>query len=63
MQQLQSAVTEQRTIWKSIRLIITLDSLYDNFEMILAPLLYSGDKNLEEIQKIITLSKVANLAK
>ena len=44
-------------------LIIALDSLHDNFEMITALLLYSGNKNLEEIQQIVISTKVTNLAK
>ena len=47
---LQSAVSEHRTIWVSINLIVALNSLYDNFEMINATLFHLNDKNLEEIQ-------------
>ena len=43
--------------------MIALDSLYDNFEMTTASLLYSDNKNLEEIQEIVKSSKVANLVK
>ena len=49
VQRLQSAVTNQRTIWESITLVVALDSLHDDFEMTTAPLLHSGDKDLEEI--------------
>lgn len=63
MQRLQSAVTEHRTIWDSITLVVALDSLHDDFEMTTTPLLHSGDKDLEEIQQIVTSTKGANLAK
>ena len=63
VQRLQAAVTEHRTIWDSITLVVALDSLHDDFEMTTAPLLYSGDKDLEEIQLIVTSTKAANLAK
>ena len=63
VQQLQSAVTEQRTIWESITLVVAFDLLHDNFEMTTASLLHSSDKNLEEIQQIVTWTKAANLAK
>ena len=63
MQRLQSAVTEQRTIWESITLVVALDSLLNDFEKTTTPLLYSGDKNLEEIQQIVTSTKAANRAK
>lgn len=63
MQRLQSAVTEQRRIWENITLVVVLDSLHDNFEMTTALLFHSGDKNLEEIQQIVTSTETANLAK
>lgn len=63
VQRLQSAVTKQRTIWDSITLVVALDSLHDDFEMTTAPLLHSGDKDLEEIQQIVTSTEAANLAK
>ena len=62
MQQLQSAMTEQRTIWGSITLVVALDSLHDNFEMTTTLLLHSGNKDLEEIQQIVTSTEAANLA-
>ena len=63
VQRLQSALTEQRTIWESITLVVAFDSLHDNFEMTTASLLYSGDKDLEEIQQIVASTEAANLAK
>ena len=63
VQRLQSAVTEHRRIWDSITLVVALDSLHDDFEMTTAPLLHSGDKNLEEIQQIVTSTEAANMAK
>lgn len=63
VQRLQGAVTEHRIIWDSITLVGALDSLHDDFEMTTAPLLHSGDKDLEEIQLIVTSTKAANLAK
>ena len=63
IQCLQSAITKHRTIWDSIILVVAFDSLYDDFEMTTAPLLHSGDKDLEEIQQIVISTKIANLAK
>ena len=63
VQRLQSAVTEQRTIWESITLVVALDFLNDDFEMTTAPLLHSGDKDFEKIQQIVLSTKAANLAK
>lgn len=63
VQHLQSAITEQKTIWDSITLVVALNFLYDDFKMTTAPLLYSGNKDLEEIQQIVTFIKVANLVK
>ena len=63
IQRLQSAVTEHRTIWDSITLVIALDLLHDDFEMTTAPLLHLGDKDLEEIQQIVTSTEAANMAK
>ena len=63
VQRLQSAVTEHYTIWDSITLVIVLDSLQDDFEMTTAPLLHSGDKDLEEIQQIVTSTEAAKMAK
>lgn len=63
IQRLQSIFTEQRTISEYITLVVTLDSLYDNFEIITAFFLYSGDTNLEKIQQIVTFTEVANLTK
>lgn len=42
---------------------MALDSLYDNIEMITISLLHCGDKNLKEIQQVMTFIKVANLIK
>lgn len=63
VQRLQLAVTEQRTIWESITLVIAFDKLHDDFEMITTPLLHFSDKDLEEIQQIVISTKVANLIK
>ena len=63
VQRLQSAVTEHQTIWDSITLVVALDSLHDDFEITTTPLLHSGDKDLEEIQQIVTSTEAANMAK
>ena len=42
---------------------MVLDSLHDDFKMTTALLLHSNDKDLEEIQQIVTSTEVANLAK
>lgn len=63
VQRLQGAVIEYKTIWDSITLVVALDLLFNNFEMTIAPLFYLNNKDLEEIQLIVTSTKVANLAK
>lgn len=63
IQCLQAAVTEHRTIWDSITLVVAFNSLYNDFEMTTAPFLHLGNKNLKEIQLIVTSTKAANLAK
>lgn len=54
---------EHRTISDSIILVVTFDSLHDNFEITIMPLLHSRDKDLEEIFQIVTSTKAANMAK
>lgn len=44
-------------------LVVTLDSLYNNFEITRVFFFYLGDKDLEKIQLIVTFTEVANLAK
>lgn len=63
VQQLQAAVIEHRTIWDNIIFVIALDSLYNDFEMTITPLLYLSNKDLEKIELIVTSTEVANLAK
>lgn len=63
VQRLQSAVTEHWIIWDSIILVVTFDSLNNDFEITTAPLLYSGNKDLEKIQQIVISTKAANMAK
>lgn len=43
--------------------MVALDTLYNNFEMTTALFFYSGDKNLETIQQIMTFTAAANFAK
>lgn len=49
VQRLQSAVTEQKSIWQNIMLVVAFDLQNNNLEITTAPLLYSDDKDLEEI--------------
>ena len=56
-------MTEQRTIYECIILVVAFDFLHDNFKMTTALILHSGDKDLEEIQQIVTSTKAANMAK
>ena len=42
-------MTEQRSIWENIMLIVAFDSLHDDFEITTALLFHSGDKDLKEI--------------
>lgn len=49
VQHFQAAITEYRTIWDSITLVITFNSLYNDFEMTTTSLLHSSNKDLKEI--------------
>ena len=60
---LQAAVTPNRTIWDSIVIVVALDSLHEEFQPIIAPLLHAGDKELEEIQQIVTSTEAGLMAK
>lgn len=51
------------TIWDNIILIVALDSLHNDFEMTIIPLLHFKDKDLEKIKQIVISTKVANMAK
>lgn len=62
-QYLLFVITKHQTIWNSIILIIALNFLYNNFEITTTSLLYSDNKDLKEIQQIVTSTKVANIAK
>ena len=42
---------------------MVLDLLHDHFQMTTASLLHSSDKDLNDIQQIVTSTEVANLAK
>lgn len=50
-------------IWDSITLVVVFDLLHNDFEMITTLLLYLGNKNIEEIQQIVTSTEAANLTK
>ena len=63
VQRFQSTLTQHRTIWNSITLVVAFESLHNEFEMTTAPLLHLGDKDIEEIQQIVTSTKVANIAR
>lgn len=63
VQRLQSTVTKYGTIWDSITLVISLDFLHNDFKMANAPLLHSSNKDLKEIQQIVTSTEVTNMAK
>lgn len=56
-------MTKQRTIWESITLVRAFNSLHNNFEMTIVPIFHFGNKDLKEIQQIITSTKAKNLTK
>lgn len=43
--------------------IVALNSIYDDFKITTISLFHSDDKDLTQIQLIVTSTKVANLAK
>lgn len=63
IQYLESVVTKQRTIFGSITLVVILNLLHKDFEITIAPYLYSGNKNFKKIQQIVLFNKAANIAK
>lgn len=63
VQRFQRAVIEHKMIWDSIILIVVLNSLYNNFEIIIVFFFYSDNKDLEKIQLNIIFIKAANLGK
>ena len=44
-------------------LVIALNLLHDDFEITTAPLLHLGDKDLKEIQQIVTSTEAASMTK
>lgn len=60
---LQKALIEHKTIWDGIILVVAFDSLYNNFEITIKFFFYLGNKDLQEIQLIVTSSEVVNLPK
>lgn len=59
---LQNAVSDNRMIWKSIKIVVAADSLHDDFDHVVRPILHVGDKTLEQIQQIVTSTEQVNLA-
>lgn len=59
---LQNVVSDNRTIWKAIKIVVSADSLHDDFDHVVRPILHAGGKTLELIQQIVTLTEQANLA-
>ncbi len=54
---------KHKTIWNSITFIIAFDLLYNDFEILLAPLFYLRNKDLKKIYLIIIFTKTINIAK
>lgn len=44
-------------------LVVVLDSSHNDFEIITTLFLYSGNKDLKEIEQIVTSIKIANMIK
>lgn len=59
---LQNAVSDNRTIWESIKIVVAADALHDDFDHVVRPILHAGDKTLEQIQQIVTSTEQTNLA-
>lgn len=63
VQYFQSAVTEHCTIYNIIIFVVALNFLYNDFEMTTSFIFYSSNKELEEIQQIVTFIEVVNMEK
>lgn len=59
---LQNAVSDNRTIWEPIKIVVAADSLHDDFDHVVRPILHAGDKTLEQIQPIVTSTEQASIA-
>ena len=56
-------MTPNRDIWDSIAIVVTVDSLHDNFETTTTSMLEQGDKTIDEIQQILTSAEAKFISK
>lgn len=57
------AITEHKTSWDRIMLVLALGLLYDDFKITIVYFFYLDNKDLEEIQLIIISIEMVNLEK
>lgn len=60
---LRMAMTPNRDFWNTIAIVITLDSLHEDFDTTIASLLETGDKTIDQIQSILQSKEAKNLSK
>ena len=63
MKCLRSAITPNRDIWDSIAIVVTLDSLHDNFETTTTSMLEQGNKTIDKIQQILASAEAKFISK
>lgn len=61
--QLQTVIILGCNPWDIITIVIALNILYNNFDLITANLIKTGDKSIEQIQSILQLKKAKNINK
>lgn len=55
---LRAAITPNKDIWDSLAIDVTIDSLHEDFDVVIAGLLgQGGDKAIDKIQQILALVK------
>lgn len=55
--QFKAAITPGKNIWDIIAIVVALNSLYNDFEPIIASMLESKEKSIEEIYQILASAK------
>lgn len=62
-QRFRMVITPNRDLWNTITIVITLDSMHENFDTTNASLLKAGNKTIDQIQSILQLKEAKNLSK
>lgn len=60
---LQTVIATNRNFWNTIVIVITLDSLYKDFNTTIVSLLETEDKTIDQVQSLLQSKKAKNLSK